>query len=283
MLADTAVVPGRSRRGGGGGIAANRWTSTVTLTAASVVGLAAFLYPFALSRAPGDGEAAAHAGDAPLVFGLLAGLAAVLFLVELASHGMNAKVASALAVLAMAAAVLRLPPLPAGASAFFFLIVIGGYVFGPRFGFLLGSLALFISAFASGGVGPWMPFQMFASGWLGMTSGWLGAFRPRLARRPLVEIAALAVFSALWGFAFGALMNLWFWPYIATGDSVSWRPGLGLAATMQHYWAFYILTSAGWDAWRAIANVLLVLVAGRPALTMLVRFRDRFNVMLDAR
>jgi hypothetical protein len=80
------------------------------------------------SRAPADGENAAHAGDAPLVFGLLGGLAAILFMVEIASRVMNAKVASALAVLAMAAAVLRLPPLPAGASAFFFLVILGGYV-----------------------------------------------------------------------------------------------------------------------------------------------------------
>jgi energy-coupling factor transport system substrate-specific component len=255
-----------------------RWLSALTLTAASAVGLAAFLYPLLLSRAPGDGENAAHAGDAPLVFGLLGGLAAILFLVEIASSGMNAKVASALAVLAMAAAVLRLPPLPAGASAFFFLVILGGYVFGPRFGFLLGSLSFFLSAAASGGFGPWLPFQMFASGWLGMTSGWLGAIRPLLARRPVLELAALVVFGALWGFVFGALMNLWFWPYVATGEDVSWQPGLGLVATLRHYWAFYVLTSAGWDAWRSLANVILIIVAGRPTLTVLVRFRDRFTV-----
>jgi len=258
--------------------AAGRRLSTLMLTAASAVGLAAFLYPFLLSRAPAESENAAHSGDAPLIFGLLVGLAALLFLVELASHGMNAKVASALAVMAMAAAVLRLPPLPAGASAFFLLIVIGGYVFGPRFGFLLGSLALFISAFASGGFGPWVPFQMFASGWVGMTAGWLGAIRPWTARKPLFEIGALVVFAALWGFAFGVLMNLWFWPYVATGDNVSWHPGLGLAATLRRYWAFYVLTSAGWDAWRALANVLLICVAGRPVLKVLLRFRDRFSV-----
>ena len=261
-----------------GAIGGGRWLSALTLTAASAVGLAAFLYPLLLARAPGDGENAAHAGDAPLIFGLLAGLAAALFLVEIASHGMNAKVASALAVLAMAAAVLRLPPLPAGASAFYFLVILGGYVFGPRFGFLLGSLALFLSAVAAGGFGPWLPFQMFASGWLGMTSGWLGTLRPWMARKPRFELAVLVVFAVLWGFVFGALMNLWFWPYVATGDNVSWRPGLGVVATLRHYWAFYLLTSAGWDAWRALVNAVLIIVAGRPALTMLLRFRDRFAV-----
>lgn len=254
------------------------WLSALTLGTASVVGLVAFLYPLVLSRAPDDGENAAHAGDAPLIFGLLACLAAVLFLVELTSRDMNAKVASALAVLAMAAAVLRLPPLPAGASAFYFLVILGGYVFGARFGFLMGSLALFLSALASGGFGPWVPFQMFAAGWLGMTAGWLGALAPVLSRRPRVELLAIVIFSAVWGFAFGALMNLWFWPFVATGDNVSWRPGLGLAPTVRHYWAFYLLTSAGWDAWRALANILLVLIAGRPTLKVLIRFRNRFTV-----
>ena len=254
------------------------WASTITLAAVSAIGLAAFLYPFLLSNAPSDGENAAHAGDAPLIFGALVGFAAVLFLVELTSGGMNAKVASALAVLAVAAAALRLPPLPAGASAFFFLILLGGYTFGPRFGFLLGSLALFISAFVSGGFGPWVPFQMFASGWIGLSAGWLGYLRPLTRRKPWAEMISLMALGAFWGFLFGALMNLWFWPYVATGENVSWRPGLGLAATLRHYWAFYVLTSAGWDAWGSAANVVLIAVAGRPTLAALARYRARFSV-----
>lgn len=260
----------------------DRAASSVTLLIASATGIAAFLYPFLLSRAPVDSENQAHAGDAPLIFTLLVALAALLLLVELASGGMNAKVASALAVLAVATAMLRVPPLPAGASAFYFLVILSGYVFGPRFGFLLGAIALFVSALVTGGFGPWVPFQMFAAGWLGLTSGWLGGLRPQLLHRPRLEIATLMAFGILWGFIFGAVMNLWFWPYIATGDDVSWQPGLGVVATLRHYWAYYLLTSAGWDAWRAIVNALLLLVAGRPVLGVLLRFRDRFQVTWDA-
>jgi energy-coupling factor transport system substrate-specific component len=259
----------------------DRIASPVTLVIASATGIAAFLYPFLLSRAPVDGENQAHAGDAPLIFTLLVGLAGLLLIVELASGGMNAKVASALAVLAVAAAILRIPPLPGGASAFYFLVILTGYVFGPRFGFLLGAIALFVSALVTGGFGPWVPYQMFAAGWLGLTSGWLGRLHPRLVDRPRLEIATLIVFGVVWGFIFGAVMNLWFWPYIATGDDVSWQPGLGVATTLRHYWAYYLLTSAGWDAWRAIVNALLLLVAGRPVLGVLLRFRDRFQVTWD--
>jgi len=255
--------------------------SSLTLVAATVAGLAAFFYPFLLSRAPAQSENNAHAADAPLVFGVLVTLAAALFLVELSSGAMNAKVASALAVMATAAAVLRVPPLPGGASAFYFLIILGGYAFGPRFGFLVGALALFVSSFATGGFGPWVPFQMFASGWLGLTAGWLGRLRPVLSKRPQVEIAAIVAFGALWGLLFGALMNIWFWPYVATGEATSWRPGMGLTESLQHYWAFYLLTSLGWDVWTAAGNVALLAVAGRPVLGVLVRFRDRFQVAFD--
>ena len=73
-------------------------------------------------------------------------------------------------------------------------------------------------------------------------------------------------------------MNLWFWPYIATGDEVSWAPGMGIAETLQHYWAFYVLTSFGWDAWAALCNVLLIMLVGRSVLRILTRFHDRFTI-----
>jgi energy-coupling factor transport system substrate-specific component len=243
------------------------------------VGVAAYLYPFILSGVR-EGEAArARPDDAPLIFALVLSLALLLFALELTRPGMNAKTVSLLAVLTVAAAALRIPTLPAGATAFFFFVIVAGYVFGPRFGFLMGAGALFVSAFAVGGFGPWLPFQMFAAGWTGMSAGWLGVVALRRLRgRRRLELILLAAFAGAWGFLFGAIINLWFWPYVAQGDSVSWQSGMGLGEALRHYWAFYLLTSAGWDGWRALANVALVLVAGRPTLDLLVRFRDRFQV-----
>ena len=256
--------------------------SSLTLLAISAVGVAAFLYPFLLSDARQAGEVSARADDAPLVFALVLSLALAVFVVELTRQGMNAKTVSLLAVVMVAAAALRIPTLPAGANAFFFFVIVGGYVFGPRLGFLLGSGALFLSAFAVGGFGPWLPFQMFACGWVGMSAGWLGAALSRWLRgRRRAEVAVLAVFAGAWGFLFGAIMNLWFWPYVAQGESISWQPGMGLGETLRHYWSFYVFTSAGWDVWRALANVALVLVAGRPILDLLVRFQDRFQVRFE--
>jgi energy-coupling factor transport system substrate-specific component len=253
--------------------------STLMLVAISGVGVAAFLYPFLLSEVPQGASEVARTEDAPLIFGLLLSLALLAFVIELAGARMNAKVVSVLAVVMVAAAALRIPTLPAGANAFYFLVIAGAYVFGPRLGFLIGAGALFLSAFAVGGFGPWLPFQMFAAGWLGMSAGWLGlALERPLRRHKRVELCLLALFAGAWGFLFGAIMNLWFWPFVAQGDSVSWRPGMGLGETLRHYWAFYLLTSAGWDGWRAVANVVIVLVAGRPTLDLLTRFRDRFQI-----
>lgn len=253
-------------------------SGALLLALTSAIGVAAFLYPFLLARAPAPSAAQAHGGDAPLIFGLLAAASCALFVAEMASGGMNARVAAALAVLAVAAAALRLPPLPAGASAFFFLVIIGGYVFGARFGFLLGALALLLSSFVSGGLGPWVPFQMFGAGWMGLTAGWLGSGASRLSFGRGAQVVLLATFGALWGFLYGALMNLWFWPYVATGADVSWQPGMGVGETLQHYWSFYVLTSAGWDLWSAAVNAALILISGRELLRLLTRFRDRFDV-----
>jgi energy-coupling factor transport system substrate-specific component len=253
----------------------------VLLITTSLFGVAAFLYPFLLSSIDRGSEGAARSSDAPLIFAVVLSMALLLFLMELTRRGVNAKSASMLAVLIVAAAALRIPTLLAGASAFYFLVIVGGYVFGGRLGFLIGSGALFVSAMLTGGLGPWLPFQVFATGWLGMTAGWLGlTLQRRLRSRNVLELGSLAAFAALWGFLFGAIMNLWFWPFVAQGESISWEPGMGLSEAVRHYWSFYLLTSAGWDAWRAIGNVLFVLVAGRPTIDLLVRYRDRFQIRL---
>lgn len=256
--------------------------SVLALATISAVGVAAFLYPFLLSDVQQQAAETGRAQDAPLIFGLVLSLALLLFVTELSRPGMSAKTVSMLAVVIVAAAALRLPTLPAGANAFFFLLIVAGYVFGARAGFLVGAGAMFVSAFAAGGFGPWLPFQMFASGWIGLTAGWLGgAIERPLRGHKRVELIVLAAFAGLWGFLFGAILNLWFWPFFASGESISWRPGMGFGETVEHYWSFYLLTSAGWDAWRAAANVVLVLVAGRPVIDALMRYRDRFQISFD--
>jgi energy-coupling factor transport system substrate-specific component len=118
---------------------------------------------------------------------------------------------------------------------------------------------------------------MFTTGWVGMSA---------LLCRPLVrmlnwhekwgEVLLLALLGGLWGLLYGAIMNLWFWPYAVGSADQYWTPGLGLVTTLQRYALFYVVTSLAWDGMRAIGNVLMLLAFGGAILRVLRRFHARF-------
>lgn len=231
----------------------------------SVLGFVAFTWP--LFARPTGSENLAHAGDAPWIFVMLLPLLLAIIVAELADGSLDAKAIAALGVLAACGAALRLPN--AGAIGFepiFFLLLPAGRVFGKAFGFVLGALTLFASALITGGVGPWLPFQMFGAAWVGFFAGCL----PRASGRR--EIALLAVYGVVAGLAYGLLLNMWFWPYSTAGaPQVSFVPGASLIENLRRFWAFHLATSLGWDIPRAVTNLVLVLALGRPVLAALRR------------
>jgi energy-coupling factor transport system substrate-specific component len=240
-----------------------------------VVGCAAFLYPFWLP--PSSLGMQAHAGDAPLVAAVVGALAVAAVVLEVRRGAMNGATVALLGVLGASAGLLRLLDLPGGGSGIFFLIVLAGAAFGPRFGLLLGLTAMATSAVVTGGVGPWLPFQMLALAWMGAGAGLVGRATTALAVGARVEVAVLAAYGWVWGFVFGAIMNLWFWPFTAGEGDLSWQPGLGLLGTLHRYWSFYVVTSFGWDAAGALANAVLILLTGRALLPSLRRFASRLR------
>jgi len=246
------------------------------LLLASVLGLAAFFYPFFLPvAADGAGSHMAHAVDAPLVFVLLLALCLGAVFANLTGRQMTSKMVAVLGVLTALNAALRVLPGPGGFSAVFLLPILTGYVYGATFGFLLGALSLLVSALMGGGVGPWLPYQMLAVGWVGLLSAWL----PDLSGHRKVEAVAIAVWGCALGLVFGAIMNLWFWPFLAPGAAggLTWRPGLSLSPALRSYLAFYLTTSLWWDVGRAAGNGLLLLLFAAPILRVLRRFRQRFH------
>jgi len=250
----------------------------VVVATASVVGLAGFLYPFLLPLVRGGAvaESGGYGAAAPLIFALLTAFAALAIVAELGGAGLaNAKVVALLGVLVAIDATLRLVPTFLGASPIFLLILLVGTVFGASLGFQMGVLTLLLSAFLTGGVGPWLPYQMLAAGWVGLSAGWLP--RPASPRRRLL---VLATFGALWGWLFGALLNLSFWPFTAAGITAApgllWSPGLSVAETVDRYIRFYLATSLAYDTFRAIGNAVLVLTLGGPILRVLERAHSRF-------
>ena len=242
-----------------------------------VVGVVAFGWPF-LARPGSQLGELGHGSDASLVFVVLMGLLALVLLAELSSGGMDAKSVAVLGVLAAAGGALRvLSAGTAGLEPMFFLLVIAGRVLGPVKGFMLGALALLTSAFLTAGVGPWTPFQMLSCGWVAMGA----ALLPRVSARG--ERWLLAAYGLLAGFAFGAVMDLWDWAFFQGAPDLGYVAGLGAGATIARFGQFYLVTSAGYDAFRAVGNAAMIVALGPPVLASLARLRARASFQFVGR
>jgi len=228
---------------------------------ASFLGFVAFFWPFLI--APGTfGDTAMP----PLMFAVLLILVLAVVFSEIAEGGIDSKAIAMLGVLSAVGAALR--PLGAGTAGIetiLFTLVLAGRVFGSGFGFALGCTTLFASALITGGVGPWMPYQMFGCAWVGMFAGLLP---PAKGRRELLMLAAYGAFA---GYFFGFMLNLSFWPFsLDPHSTISYLPGASVATNARRYLVFDGTTSLGWDTGRAITSLVCILVLG-PA--MLATFR----------
>jgi energy-coupling factor transport system substrate-specific component len=235
-----------------------------------VAGVLAFLQPFMGSPAPQPAT------------GMLIALACVaVLLVESVAARLNVRMLTLLAVLVAANAVLRLLdnliPIPGGFSPIWVLVILSGVVFGAHTGFLCGALSLLASAILTGGVGPWLPFQMLTAGWMGMSAALL---RPMANTR--AEPVALAAFGFGWGLLYGAIMNLWSWP-ISSGIAEQARTaGLSVDVIVRQYVTWYLTSSLAWDLIAAIGNAVLLLLLSRAMLRILRRFQSRIRVTWGA-
>ncbi|MBK5305795.1 MAG: ECF transporter S component [Frankiaceae bacterium] len=240
--------------------------AVLALLLASLGGLFAFLWPLIVQ--PG---ARLESTSAPLVFALLLPVLLAVVLAEMSEGGMDTKALAMLGVLSAIGAALR--PLGAGTGGVetvFFMLVLGGRVFGPGFGFVLGATTLFASALLTGGVGPWLPFQMLGAAWVGLGAGLLPRARGR------VELAFLAAYSAVSSILYGVLLNLSFWPFaLGDGTELSFDAAQSVLDNLHAFALFTAATSLGWDVGRAITTVALVLLAGPAVLAALRRAARR--------
>ena len=242
--------------------------SASTIVATSLEGLIAFGGPH--FAAP-TSSVVAHAADAPWLFAIVVPLMLAVVVASFTDGGMDAKAIALLGVLAAVVSVLR--PLGGGTvgiEPIWVVLVLGGRALGPGFGFALGAVSLFASALLTGGVGPWLPFQMLGAAWVGLGAGLL----PRASGR--TEILLLAGYGAVASFAYGLLLNLWFWPFtVNLPAAVAYAPGAPIAENLVAWFKFTVVTSLGYDIPRAVLTVTLILIAGAPILNALRRVSRR--------
>ncbi|GEP36810.1 ABC transporter permease [Nocardioides psychrotolerans] len=250
--------------------------SAAVLTVASLGGLMMLLWPLLL-RVPDDARI-----DPPFLFLALLPVVIAVVLAELSEGGMDARVLAILGVLSAMNAVLRmLSAGTAGVELVFFLLILGGRVFGAGFGFVLGVTSLFASALMTAGVGPWLPFQMIIAAWVGMGAGLLPR---RVTGR--AEIAMLVVYGVVAAYLFGLLMNLSGWPFLlgvqvpGHEGSLAYVPGAPLLDNLQTFLVYTLITSTGsFDTGRAITTAVALVLLGPAVLTTLRRAAKRALVV----
>ncbi len=264
----------------------SRWErlmSTLVIFASTVLGCFSFIYPFLMptfQQTPSP--AGIRLSEMPLTMTLILALCVLALLFEAQQSAANARLVALMGVLVALNSVLRYIetaiPGPGGFSPIFFLIILSGYLFGAKFGFLMGAMTLFVSAILTGGVGPWLPSQMFTAGWVGMSAAVLSPLTKRFGwQGKRWEVILLASFGVFWGLLYGAIMNLWSWPFIIGPADQYWQPGISVAETFARYGVFYVVTSLAWDLGRSFGNALLIGLFGAATLRVLRRFHERFT------
>jgi energy-coupling factor transport system substrate-specific component len=165
----------------------------------------------------------------------------------------------------------------AGIETAFALIIIAGYVLGARFGLALGAISITTSAIISGGVGPWLPFQILAAGMVGFGAGLL----PK-ATRVRLKTLIMSVYAVFAAYVYGALMTAWTWPLIAGNTVLGFQVGDDLITNLLRF-LNYELVSGGllWDTGRAITTVTLIALTASTLTTTLERAATRVEVKVE--
>jgi energy-coupling factor transport system substrate-specific component len=241
--------------------------SLFALIATSAVSAIGFLWPFFISEKQ----------DHPQwIFLLATPFALLLLLISVSNKSLDSKSVALLAVLSALIAALR--PMGTGAvgiEPMWFVLILSARVFGASFGFLLGTISMFLSAILTGGLGPWVAYQSFAAGWIGLGV----ALIPKKVKGK-IEIAALACYGIIAAEFFGIAMDLQFWPWTLGADTqLSYRAGAPFVENFSHFISYHFLSSMAWDIPRAVFTASLILFTAKPVLHTLRRAHTRAAFM----
>lgn len=224
-----------------------------------------FLWPFLV---PNQGLA-----DKASWFFLASTPFAIALIVTLVSQAeLGSKKIALLGTLTALIAALR--PLGIGAigiEPMWFALILASRAMGPTFGFLLGALSMLLSALLTGGVGPWLAYQVCAAALIGSGVALIPA-----QLRGKREIFALSIYGIFASALFGIAMNLQFWPWtLGSGTELSYLPGAPISENLSRFFTYHFVSSLAWDIPRATLTAILIAVAAPPVLGALRRLQAR--------
>ena len=248
--------------------------SRLVMTLATTCALLIFIWPLIISN-----SAAGNSNLAQASFIVIMPILILILLVEFGSGKLNSKSLAMLGLLMALNAMIRLLGAGlAGVETAFFVIILGAYVFGVGFGFVLGAGSILASALLGAGVGPWLPFQMMAAGLVGVGGGWLGSLQVAKA----IERVTLSAYALVSSFVYGGLMTMWTWPFLAgLHSSLSFTPGASIWLNLQRFLTYELLTGGLlWDLGRAATTVTLILLTGKPLLITLRRAANKVEIIV---
>jgi len=253
-----------------------RRRSIFAMSLATLVSGYCFLWPFFLNAH----SSAHHLNNQ--IFSLVAvPIALGVLIVEISNQRLDAKSVALLGVLAALTAALR--PMGAGAAGIepmWFILILSARVFGPSFGFVLGILAMFVSAFITGGFGPWLPYQMFAAGWVGLGAGLLPQRVGKISIRGKTEIFILAIYGIFAAMLFGLLMDLQFWPWaLGSHTQISYVAGGSIATNAHRFIIYHFASSMAWDIPRAFVTATLTVITAPAVLFAMRRTKRRASFL----
>ena len=255
----------------------SRSSSFLLLTLGSILGFYAFTWPLYV---PSSEIFLFQPEAARFLAIVIACIAIGVVSVDISQGALDGKAVALLGVLSALIAALRLVGAGAvGIEPMWFLLIIAGYVFGSHFGFALGVISMGISALITGGIGPWLPFQMIAAGWIGLFSGAASILAQRI--RVKFEVLILITIGIVASLTFGLLMDLQLWPWITGTDTqLSFIPGASIFDNAHRFLVFHLATALAWDIPRAITTAILIGLSARPLLHSLRRAQLRLNFTL---
>jgi energy-coupling factor transport system substrate-specific component len=251
------------------------WRSKAMLAITFVLGMVVFTWPLFIDAKALLNDDKSGQTTAPLILGVIMLIVIGVLLVEITGESLDVKALAMLGVLCAVNAVLR--PLGTGVGGIetvFFLLVLAGRVFGPGFGLVLGCLSLFASALITAGVGPWLPYQMLAAGFVGYGAGLLPG-RDRI--RGLPELAMLIGYGVVASFVFGYLVDLAFWPFVfgANSTQAGYDPSASWLRNLHVFLVVNTTTALGWCLVRGITTAVLLGILGKPLLRIFRRTTRR--------